>query len=820
MQNPGAEFESRRVADVNVVTHKVTLDLENYALASQGSSIIASSEYSSDWPAAGAIDGDKTHINAGAASVAENMLGGSTWRSFNNSNGSGVISETLTISFGQVRKINRIKFLTWPHDTKNGNIGAVGWKDFLIQINPNVSGGSFSAWTGLTDKSAEVGKSATVISAGQVTGGTNDEYVFEDATLQSVGQIKVTITKLQAPFVQAYLCEMEATRTIDITEDVSMVTIDRRKDYRLNHRLAAEVMVSLTNYDRKYSPSYVPTAQELTDGYFNEELRPNLQLRYFAGFDGINVQMMTAQIDRIEPMVTSRIVTLKARDSFKFVIGKKITTNLKSDKSFEFLVELLANLCNIPSNDILLDATTATAAFFFPKDEDALDQMHNIGDALGDSEVFMDEFGRLNFRSYANVVSHIYFLTQQGDWAAGTNTNIDTATEPGTMMLSGGPTNFAPKGTFISAASTELTGFIDWGLFEAAYESGPYTSVDFFISASVDGINFEPFRRVYPGQSMKGFINQAKKIKIMAELRSSDITATPKVFDITVNYRARGGSRKYAGTAQATFAYNGELMEMSQVLTDEVGGANYMITKSFVKSKPTFRAAAQETAWQSINNGEIVSALNPLVLPVGDTLFNIDFGDRKFDVPQTVVITLGTAVATTSITSHPSKPILTISVTAAGTIEELYVQGYPFIQQGTVEAVAVASKRVLDLYGERQDVFENDFIDNKNLAQDIATSFVARFGQPLTWIPDAEFRFSPNLQINDRVRISETNTGLNVDFGVLSVMQEIRAIAAQELQVSTKTELVKIGAEGADFEPAYFSEFQFDAFRFGGNKIL
>ncbi len=818
MQDLGQRFEDAREASVNVVTHKLAMDLGNYALTSQGTDIVASSEFSSDWPAAGAIDGDKTHINAGAPGAAENGIGLSVWQGNEISGGGGVLgtNETLLLSFGQVRKINRLRIFFWPHETKNNNIGdAVGAKDFLIEINPNVSGGSFSAWSGLRDKSPEIGKGDVSISAGQVTGNLEDAVVFEDPTLQSVGQLRITFSKLQSVGIRLRVVEIEVTRAIDLTKDVSTATIARRKDYRLNHRLAGELNLNLTNHDRKYSPNYTPTAAEAAANYFNSELRPNLEVRYFAGFDGVNAQMFTGFVDRFEPKGESRTVGIKCRDAYKLVIGKQITTNLKSQKSLEFLGELVANICGIPSNMMILDSTSITAALFFPKDEEALALIQKLADATGDGEAYFDEMGVFSFRSYFNVVSNIFFLSQQGDWEAGTLVNIDTTTEPGSMILTGGPSAYVAEGTFESAESGVLTGFVEWGTFEASYLTGEATSVDFFVSASPDGINFEPYRQVFPGVDMKGWINDSQKIKIKARLRSSDPTQTPKVMDITVNYRSRGGSRKYAATFVAEFSENGTLMALSQVLTDEVGGANYMITKSIVKSNPFFRAAGAVTAWQALSNGNIVSVSNPLILPVGDTTFEIDFGDTKYDVPQTPVITLGTAVATASITSHPTKPVLTVSVTTAGTIEELYVTGFPFVNFGVVEAIKTSEKRILDIYGERPETFESEYIDNKRRAQDIANMINSRFGQPLLWCPTAGFRLSPNLQINDRVRIIESNTGLDSDFGIISVVQSLTVTGVQ-LNVDTQAELVKIGAEGESCDPAKFDQFKFDQFRFGG----
>jgi hypothetical protein len=53
----------------------------NMASPTRGASIVSSGDFSADYPAAGAIDGDRTHINYGPAAGADNGKGRSGWRS-------------------------------------------------------------------------------------------------------------------------------------------------------------------------------------------------------------------------------------------------------------------------------------------------------------------------------------------------------------------------------------------------------------------------------------------------------------------------------------------------------------------------------------------------------------------------------------------------------------------------------------------------------------------------------------------------------------------------------------------------------------------
>ncbi|KKN69408.1 hypothetical protein LCGC14_0441350 [marine sediment metagenome] len=60
---------------------KLLATLRNVASADEGAVATAASEFSTDFPASGAIDGDKTHINFGPASGADNGIGKSGWKS-------------------------------------------------------------------------------------------------------------------------------------------------------------------------------------------------------------------------------------------------------------------------------------------------------------------------------------------------------------------------------------------------------------------------------------------------------------------------------------------------------------------------------------------------------------------------------------------------------------------------------------------------------------------------------------------------------------------------------------------------------------------
>lgn len=842
MINPGGNFEALREARGNIATARVAIDLNNNALASAGATVAASTQYSADWPPAGVIDGDRTHINAGAPGAAYNGVGGSVWRGSVVSDGGGNLSpsEYILIDFGRPIQVNRIKLIFWPSATKNNNLGAIAPADYLIEMSAVAGGGfgdggfgdggfgdgsgDFASWTGLVDKSSEIGKAATTISSGQVTGNTNDINVFEDPTLQTVQRVRVTFTKLQAASQNVRVVAIEIVRAVDVSTDVCGITRARRKDYMLNHRTATQVDLVMINFLKKYSPRHTPTAAEAAAGSVSNQLRPGLECRVFAGFSGLNAQMSTCYLTKLNPDGKTRLCKIMALDYLKYFIQRPVTTPLQAGKSIEYLVELLANIKNFPSNMMSLDTTTLTVAYYMPADKMVFDEMQTLGDATGDSDIFIDEFGTLNFRSYLNVISHIWLVNDSADFQAGTNTNTDSTTTPGEVQLAKVTGNYVPQGTWISTLSPSFAGKIQWSSFEVNQVVGASTSIDWYLRVTNDaGATFTPWRPVYPlnGGIMSKWNHAFAQIQVKAVLRSSDVTQTPSFNSFTVHYKSRGGSAKFTNSPVFSVLYNKTMTGASQIITDQVGGNNYLITKATVQSNPTFLASASQTAWIGTNNSATIGISNPLNLPAGITTIQADFGSTKYETPQTVNITYGTAVGTATISNHPSKPILTINLSVGGSITALSISGTPFINSGAVNAVALAPQAIIDEFGENEDTFQNDYIDNIDLATDIANGRIAKFSAPIDWLQEVPMRFSPNLQINDRGTVVEPNLDIDDDYFVVGATDTLNGTAGETLTAETKLELIKVGVNGAIGVPAFFGSgglYYYDSFRFGSSN--
>ena len=95
-----AAFVAAVNADVNRPKAKVELVLGNYASAAAYGTVAAASGAAANYPAAGAIDGDRTEINVGPASGADNDVGQSSWQSTVDPD---TTPQTLTLTFTEAR---------------------------------------------------------------------------------------------------------------------------------------------------------------------------------------------------------------------------------------------------------------------------------------------------------------------------------------------------------------------------------------------------------------------------------------------------------------------------------------------------------------------------------------------------------------------------------------------------------------------------------------------------------------------------------------------------------------------------------------------
>ena len=162
MISASPEFLAAQSADVAMPCYQINMVLSDYACAAQGATATSSGDDASgNYPAGGtvssggivqyytgAISGNHTELNLGAAASADDGIGLQSWKSSDNPDGTGNV--WLQIDFGQSRTFTRIKLYNLAADPLKSYVlqywNGSSWVTFAgtpdLYTNPNAGYGS------------------------------------------------------------------------------------------------------------------------------------------------------------------------------------------------------------------------------------------------------------------------------------------------------------------------------------------------------------------------------------------------------------------------------------------------------------------------------------------------------------------------------------------------------------------------------------------------------------------------------------------------------------------------------------------------------
>jgi len=405
-------FTNAEISDVNKPKSKVYLVLGNYANSAFGSTISATSEDTSgDYPASGIIDGDRTEINSGPASSADNDVGQSTWRS---ELPMELQHQEIVINLGQSRTFNRIKLYHLSESPLS-----------QFKFSYSSDGLSYTDFAGTSGSYSGDNQIET-------TGGLDVIDTSENITAQYV---MLTITETSTPGDQANVVELEIYRKVDVTDRVTGIQIERSRDYQLANALAATATITCENTDQFFCPDYEQSAAQ-TD-FINTELKPGIGIIIELGYEhegGEEThQNFIGTIDKISIKPRSRQATIEARDIMKSLFNKKVSAKLKESQDIGDLITYMLNLGNVSTFETEVDQTTIVIDYFFTKEENIVDTIRKLVEACGDAQFYIDENGKSIFKIYINTIPRQEVFTSQADWENGTFFNTEATSTPGTI---------------------------------------------------------------------------------------------------------------------------------------------------------------------------------------------------------------------------------------------------------------------------------------------------------------------------------------------------------------------------------------------------
>jgi hypothetical protein len=424
-------FTDAEKADVYKASFVTYLVLGNYA-NKDGYGAVASasgSDASGNYPPSGAIDGDRTELNIGAASAAENGVGKSSWRSNAVPDGTGNV--WLEVDLGAQRTVNRMKLYHLEgHGLKSFSLeywDGVEWVPILVT---SASGSSTLGFGDNPFGDTPFGDPSPAPSGSAIGFATTmdlDTVDFDDVTAQL---FRVVVYDTEVAGDKANIVELELYRLLDISDRTTSIEIGRQMDYKLKNTMAATVDIGVDNTDRFFSRQYTPTAAEVAAGYINSELRPGLGLIVELGFYGVTVPVFTGTTDFIGTRSRSRQGTISGRDGVKALINKKITTKLKANQDIGDLMVYVLNLANVSTYEIEADTTSIVLDTFFVYDTSVLTVVQQFAQACGDANFKYSEDGIAQFRMLLNSVSQQVTDSSTADFDAGTLVrNVDTGSD-------------------------------------------------------------------------------------------------------------------------------------------------------------------------------------------------------------------------------------------------------------------------------------------------------------------------------------------------------------------------------------------------------
>ena len=142
---------------------------------------------------------------------------------------------------------------------------------------------------------------------------------------------------------------------------------------------------------------------------------------------------------------------------------------------------------------------------------------------------------------------------------------------------------------------------------------------------------------------------------------------------------------------------------------------------------------------------------------------------------------------TSSITQHPFKPTIVLTAGAgAQVVTAITIDGAEIQEIGTIRYQVEDTALKLFMYGRRKFTLENEYITGLNMPSIIARGLLAKYKDPMSVIESIEVCYSPNIEIEDVVLVTETNSNISRNYIVVGITHTVTSASA-----TTKLKLIK-----------------------------
>lgn len=297
-------------------------------------------------------------------------------------------------------------------------------------------------------------------------------------------------------------------------------------------------------------------------------------------------------------------------------------------------------------------------------------------------------------------------------------------------------------------------------------------------AVSDDGISFEPWRTATIGEVDPSEVKRYELIRITFT-DAGDIAlgtlATPTIYNLSLNWFTGTGQSKWNSSVDFYINDQNGICDLSEQISDTLAGDTAIINDVAVTAEPLVLTGTDaDDQWQCITGTppDKVSASNPLIVAVGTVTYNcvIQGGMDTSGMAggSCIAITWGTATGTAAISYiHPIKPILTLTVTAPGTIEDLRLIGKSFSKLQTPYQSLASDSTSIFRHRKRHSDVNNNYFRDGSICDLVASRIIANQKDPVSYIPNFDI-FPPrlNMQPGDRVNVINEITGIATDYYV------------------------------------------------------
>ena len=383
---------------------KIEMDIENVALMTRGATVQVNDTAEGTNPQA-IIDGIRSHLNRDGDLV--------YWEAGPSFDGK------IIIKFNGKKKINRIAIFAYPQNTRVEDKGATPIEEFIIEYATDSDLTNWVAWSGLEDRSDEVGMVATSISNGYVSGNQNTYNVFQDKTGVEAYGIRLNI--ITAGTVR--ICEIEVWRTLEF-RNFSRISINQERDVLSGIFKTGVGSGTLIDGASEYYPGR---------GYFQDLARkdiPNLPMRVYGGFSkrGLEVWDIIGHYYLAEwtCYMGSKKVEFKVKDRIKSLKEKSVIlgAEILKGKTREWIIEWMGLKAGLHSDEMSLFQSSDIVQMFYPIGARIWDEMNEIAKGLADIDLYIDRKNRLIWNVYLESVPHEWIVAGEAEFFKCTLDNL------------------------------------------------------------------------------------------------------------------------------------------------------------------------------------------------------------------------------------------------------------------------------------------------------------------------------------------------------------------------------------------------------------